>query len=131
MPSLFLLVSELDTVELLCRCLEPHGGGKIATVNPRLRDTEVEKIIPSNIQRHKVMVATAHDPAINAAFASTYYRLFGKWLEEGKFKGNRFRVVPGGLAGIDSGLNEMEAGKVRNCCFFMGISMPSQCSRKY
>jgi hypothetical protein len=106
-------VSSLESVGLLSQCLQPSGG-QVAIVNPTLRDKDLAKVgIPSNVSIRRVMVKTAHEPVTNGEFARKYYRLFGQWLEEGKLKGNKFRVVPGGLEGIDVGLNEMAEGKVR------------------
>ncbi len=44
--------------------------------------------------------------------AAKYYRLLGRWLDEGSFKPNKVRLIPGGLAGVGGALKELQEGKV-------------------
>jgi NADPH2:quinone reductase len=44
-------------------------------------------------------------------FGAVMYKFFERGLMEGWFKGHPFEVVPGGLAGVETGLKNLKAGK--------------------
>jgi hypothetical protein len=50
---------------------------------------------------------------LDQEFGFVYFRWFGKVLKEGLFKGHPFEVVPGGLRGVEKGLNDLKAGKTK------------------
>ncbi|KAJ9123656.1 hypothetical protein QFC24_003427 [Naganishia onofrii] len=61
----------------------------------------------------RTMVGDSHGKeAYRRDFAYTYFRLFGKWLKEGRLQAHPFEVVPGGLEGVESGLLQLKEGKV-------------------
>ena len=39
------------------------------------------------------------------AVAAKYYRLIGKWLDDGSFKANNVKILPDGLASVDKGID--------------------------
>ncbi|KAI5307458.1 hypothetical protein KEM55_008234, partial [Ascosphaera atra] len=45
-------------------------------------------------------------------FGATFFKLIGRGLDAGWFKGHPHRIVPDGLDGIAKALNEMKDGKV-------------------
>ena len=55
-----------------------------------------------------------------------YFRWFGKALKEGLFKGHPFEVVPGGLRGVEKGLNNLKAGKNKATKYIFEISEVAQ-----
>ncbi|KAI9034528.1 chaperonin 10-like protein [Hyaloraphidium curvatum] len=94
----------------LGEAMQPQGG-KITTVLPLQPDAEAT--LPKNvISTGWTMVGTAHEVGKEDKFAERWFRQLGKWLEEGKFKPNVVRVVPGGLAGVKEGLKLLEEGKI-------------------
>lgn len=61
----------------------------------------------------RTMVGDSHGKeAYRRDFAYTYFRLFGKWLKEGRLQAHPYEVVPGGLEGVESGLLQLKEGKV-------------------
>lgn len=82
-----------------------ENGGKFTTV---LGPPKFE--LPSNVKCEPTYVLTAYGD--DEAFSAQMYREIAAALDKGVFKPNRVRVVPGGLAGVEGGLKEMEEGKV-------------------
>ncbi|KXS20778.1 GroES-like protein [Gonapodya prolifera JEL478] len=96
----------------LAQVLQPQGG-IVAVVIPVPEPDKAQ--LPSNIEAPWTLVGTAHHPTAaggDADFAYRWFRQLGKWLEEGKFRPNVVRVMPGGLAGVREGLELMETGKI-------------------
>ena len=55
--------------------------------------------------------------SFSLAVAAKYYRLIGKWLDDGSFKANNVKILPEGLASVDKGIdmlfnNEVHAEKL-------------------
>ncbi|KAI9011569.1 chaperonin 10-like protein [Hyaloraphidium curvatum] len=91
----------------LAAALQP-AGGKV-TVVLGVPKKESAKL-PPNVQVIPTQVGTAHSK--DGALAEKWFHTMARWLEEGKFRANRVRVIPGGLAGVKEGLKLMEEGKV-------------------
>lgn len=93
---------------ILGEALQPNGGALTAVLP--LQPDQVATL-PKNVKFDGwTQVGTAHDK--DAEFAKRWFRQLGQWLEEGKFKPNVVRVVPGGLAGVKDGLALLESGKI-------------------
>jgi NADPH:quinone reductase-like Zn-dependent oxidoreductase len=61
----------------------------------------------------RTMVGDSHgEDASRRDFAYAYYRLFGKWMKEGRFAPHPYEVVPGGLEAVVGGLMRLKEGKV-------------------
>ncbi|TDL25370.1 GroES-like protein [Rickenella mellea] len=104
-------VSENGSISLLSRVLSKtsaNGKGKVTHILPLAE--EEAKQIPNDIEPVGTWVRTAYGE--NSEFAAKYYRLLGRWLDEGSFKPNKVRVIPGGLAGVGGALKELQDGKV-------------------
>ncbi|TDL15540.1 GroES-like protein [Rickenella mellea] len=104
-------VSENGSISLLSRVLSKtsaNGKGKVTYILP-LADEESKKI-PNGIEPVWTWVGTAYGEYNE--FATKYYRLLGGWLDEGSFKPNKVRIIPGGLAGVGGALKELQEGKV-------------------
>ena len=69
--------------------------------------------IPETVNQSTTMVGNVHgqreDDLSDLGFA--WFRLFGQGLKEGWFSGHPYEVVPGGLAGVDTGLRNLMEGK--------------------
>lgn len=98
-------VSLPDTHQFCTSLLASVGGGTFTGV---LGPPKNE--IPSNVKYNGTYVASAYGD--DEAFSAQIYREVGAALDTGVFKPNKVRVVPGGLAGVEGALKELEAGKV-------------------
>jgi NADPH2:quinone reductase len=99
-------ISEGDSVKDISAVLA--DGGLHTTVLPV---PEEETSTRTKILR--TMVGDAHSGAPYLQdLASAYYRLFGKWLQEGRFEPHPYEVVKGGLQGVEEGLRRLQEGKV-------------------
>lgn len=97
-------VSEKNSDGNLVRALSP--GAIITTVLP----TESEKSeLPGGKRVVRTMVGSVH--AEDRDLGYVYMRYFAKGLREGWFKGQRQEVVPGGLGGVQKGLENLMNGK--------------------
>lgn len=82
-------------------------GAKITLVLP-WRDGDV----PAGVERSWTRVGCVHsDVASERDFGFVYFRYFGRGMQEGWFKAQRQEVVPGGLGGIQSALQNLKSGK--------------------
>lgn len=95
-------VSEKGSYENLGRALSP--GGLITTVLPHK-----EENVPKEIGVIRTMVGSVHNEDKDLGFV--YMRYFAKGLQEGWFKAQPQEVVPGGLGGVQTGLENLKAGK--------------------
>lgn len=96
-------VSEKGSDVNLTKALSP--GAVFTTVLP----TKSEENQPEGIAVKRTMVGSVHAEDNDLGFV--YMRYFAKGLKEGWFKGQRQEVVPGGLGGIQTGLEKLKAGK--------------------
>ncbi|KAF3057538.1 Quinone oxidoreductase [Trichoderma lentiforme] len=87
----------------LSKVLEP--GGYITTVTPG----HDYKGISPRINLVQTNITTAH--TVNRDFAITWFRLFYYGLQEGWLRGHPYDVIPGGLNGLQSGLEKLQSGK--------------------
>jgi threonine dehydrogenase-like Zn-dependent dehydrogenase len=98
-------VTTKQTVTSIIQLLSASGG----EVNVVLRPPE-DLNVPENVKILRTVVGTAY--AEDEDFARKSYRILGRWLEEGKFEGNKARVMPNGLASVPEGLALLRDGKV-------------------
>lgn len=78
-----------------------------ATVNVILPVKEEEA--PEGVTLARCNVGSVHNEAKDLGYV--YMRYFAKGLREGFFKGQRQEVVPGGLGGVQAGLEKLQTGK--------------------
>ncbi|KAF7973887.1 hypothetical protein HWV62_14018 [Athelia sp. TMB] len=102
-------ISTADSVRTLGKALA-HQGGYLTTVLESAEEA-VSRLPTSVTHVGRTAVRTAHGE--NAAFADHLYKQLGAWVEEGKFRGSKFKVMPGGLAAVDEGLRMLQDGEVR------------------
>lgn len=96
-------VSEKGSDVNLTKALSP--GAIFTTVLP----TKSEEEQPEGITVKRTMVGSVH--AEDKDLGYVYIRYFAKGLQEGWFKGQRQEIVPGGLGGIQTALENLKAGK--------------------
>lgn len=112
-------VSEAPSFVNICEVLD-HETGQISLVMPK----NDYSAIPSSIRQSQTMVGAVHasgddqqfqketgGPAGNADFGYTFFRLFSRGLQEGWFRGHPHEVMPGGLGGIEAGIQNLKNGK--------------------
>jgi len=101
-----------------------EAGGRVSVFSGANKYDE--EVIPASVQIIYTFVGTAHEgaykpgmpkqPSLEAASGDIEFagRLF-LWLEEviakGKFEGQPFDIVSGGLTGVEEGLNRLREGK--------------------
>ncbi|KAL5585717.1 hypothetical protein FOVSG1_013409 [Fusarium oxysporum f. sp. vasinfectum] len=111
-------VSEKGSYQNIVEVLEPNGNLTLV-LPPNQREQ-----IPASVNLSQAMVGLVHravDPesvegkaGIKTGmkdFGFMLYRLIGRGLQEGWFSGHPYRIVPGGLYGLESGLQDLKDGK--------------------
>ena len=99
-------VSEKGSVENCSKVLD-HDTGKITFVLPGKKYE-----LPGNIQQTLTTVGAVHGvPDDLKEFGFVYFRYIQKGLEEGWFKPQPQEVVPGGLNGVETALQNLKDGK--------------------
>ena len=93
----------------LCTALQPSGGKLTLVLGV---SKKISSTLPKNVEISATSVGTAHNMKTDGAFARRWFLQMARWMEEGKFKPNVVRVVPGGLAGVKEGLKMLEDGKI-------------------
>lgn len=97
-------VSEKGSYGNICQVLD-HESGKITLVLP---GKEYEGI-PATVQKSTTTVGSVH--ADLKDFGYVYSRYISKGLEEGWFKAQPQEIVPGGLEGVQTALQNLKDGK--------------------
>jgi NADPH2:quinone reductase len=111
-------VSEKNSYQNICEVLSKDG--RITLVLPGKEYTE----IPKSVEQSLTAVGSSHwdvapdTPEGKAGiktggkdFAYVFFRLFSRGLQEGWFTPHPHEVIPGGLKGVEQGLNNLMAGK--------------------
>lgn len=95
-------VSEKGSYVNLSKALSP--GATINTILPAK-----EEDLPTNVNIVRTMVGSVHNEDKDLGYV--YMRYFAKGLRDGWFKGQRQEVVPGGLGGVQTALQNLKDGK--------------------
>jgi NADPH2:quinone reductase len=119
-------ISSNGTWVPLAQMVSPDGG-RVSVVSGANAYNEAD--IPAGVEIKYVYVGTAHygayvstmpkQPADKEAvesaveFAYVFFRYIARLLAKGKFEGHPYTVVPGGLGGVERGLQMLKAGEVR------------------
>lgn len=108
-------VSEHNSYQNIVQVLDPEGHLTLV-----LPGKEYEGI-PKSVKMTMTTVGSAHGQPVASsslaksddlsALAFAWFRLFGQGLKQGWFSGHPFEVVPGGLAGVETGLKNLLEGK--------------------
>lgn len=95
-------VSEKGSYVNLSKALGPG-----TTINVVLPGKDYD--VPAGVTIAQCNVGSVHKEAKDLGYV--YMRYFAKGLREGWFKAQRQEVVPGGLGGVQTGLENLKAGK--------------------
>lgn len=99
-------VSEHGSYQQIIKVLDPQGH--ISLVLPGKKYEE----IPESVHQTLTTVGAVHGvPDDLTDFGYAWFRLFGLGLQEGWFSGHPYEVVPGGLEGVQTGLENLRDGK--------------------
>jgi NADPH2:quinone reductase len=111
-------VSEKNSYQNLSEVLAKQGS-KITLVLPGREYKE----IPDYIQKSTTTVGSVHAPILSDStkgkagiktggkeFGFVFFRLFARGLEEGWFTAHPHEIVPGGLNGVEKGLQKLKNG---------------------
>jgi NADPH:quinone reductase len=107
-------VSEKGSYTNLFKVLAP--GARLTTVLPTVDSSSV----PDHIIIDGTMVGSAHGK--DQDFAYVYFRYMARGLHEGWFKGRRHEVVPGGLDGVQTALQNLKEGKASGIKYLVRIA---------
>jgi NADPH:quinone reductase-like Zn-dependent oxidoreductase len=99
-------VSEKGSYQNILKVLDPHGH--ITLVLPGKKYEGV----PDSVSMTITTVGSVHGvPDDLSDLGYAWYRLFSKGLKDGWFSGHPYEVVPGGLGGVQTGLDNLKKGK--------------------
>lgn len=76
--------------------------------------------LPEGVEQDTTLVARVHNEAKD--FGYVFFRYFARGLQEGWFKPQRTEVVPGGLGGIQTALENLKAGKASGVKYVFRIA---------
>ncbi|OAL46963.1 NADPH2:quinone reductase [Pyrenochaeta sp. DS3sAY3a] len=102
----FDVVSDHNSYVNICKVLDPHGH--ITLVLPGKKYDG----IPATVHKSITLVGAVHGvPEDLWDFGAEYFRQIELGLKEGWLKGHPYEVVPGGLDGVQKGLENLRDGK--------------------
>jgi NADPH2:quinone reductase len=96
-------VSEHNSYTNLVQVLEPEGQLTLVLPGKKYEG------IPESVKKSETMVGTAHGEDSDYAFIM--FRYMARGLAEGWFTPHPHEVVPGGLEGVQKGLENLRDGK--------------------
>lgn len=99
-------VSEHGSFQTISKILE-NPGGKITLVLPGANYDD----IPTGIVKAITSVGCVHAAENDKDFGYIWFRYIAKGLQDGWFKGHPTQIVPGGLGGIQTALQNLKDGK--------------------
>ncbi|EXJ87013.1 hypothetical protein A1O3_03970 [Capronia epimyces CBS 606.96] len=99
-------VSEKGSRQQILKVLDPHGH--VTLVLPRGKHEGQ----PETVHETVTSVGSVFGRPIDLSdLGYAWFRLFSLGLKEGWFKGHPYEVVPGGLGGVQTGLENLKNGK--------------------
>ncbi|KAA1476127.1 NAD(P)-binding protein [Dentipellis sp. KUC8613] len=112
-------ISEGNSAELASKTLRKDGPRKVALVNAvdlsnLNQSADYYQSVPSALLNDDLSIGGVYYPRNKADFdlGVAFFENAARWLQEGRLKPNPVTVRPGGLSGIQDGLDFMKAGKV-------------------
>ena len=114
----FDMVSERGSYRNISQVLDPKGHLTLVLPGKEYKD------VPASVNKTVTYVGDAHaaqdstkrheksgTDVGNQEFAHAFFRFFGRGLHKGFFKPHPYKVVPGGLEGVEEGLRDLRNGK--------------------
>jgi NADPH:quinone reductase len=107
-------ISEGSSNYIVSQVLQPDG--RVTLVLPWKDDARIKTKVHSIL----TSVGRVHRDLKDLGFV--YSRYFGRVLQQGTFKGHPYEVVPGGLAGVQTGLTNLREGKAHGIKYVFRIA---------
>lgn len=126
-------ISEKQTWVPLAQVLAP--GGVVSVVQGSEKYDEPE--IPANVNIHYNFVGSGHlgkfmptmpkqpdpeDVKADPDFAHVLFRYIPRMLSRGEFEGHPYEIIPGGLAGVETGLQKLQRGEAKGVKYVYEVS---------
>lgn len=102
-------VSEKGSYTNICGALDPSTGSITLVLPPPAGWDQPFEEIPKGVKQSTTNVGSVHKDLKDLGYVSCRY--FTKGLEEGWFRGQPQEVIPGGLGGVQKGLENLRDGK--------------------
>ncbi|KAF7538735.1 hypothetical protein G7054_g2707 [Neopestalotiopsis clavispora] len=119
-PYVLDTVSEGGTIELTLRFLNLDGGVVATLLPPALFAKEKENFkYPPGVKAISSTVVVIFNDKKD--FGYTWARLFSRLLQDGRFTGHPYEIVPGGLHGVIPGLQKLKNGEASGSKFVFRI----------
>lgn len=107
-------ISENDSILNISQVIEADGVITTVLPTPEISNGRVERIVVDAAYKAKTPFAQKdvkdHQPG-HREFASAFFPLFGLGLAHGWFSGHPYKVVQGGLGGLEQALRDLKANK--------------------
>jgi NADPH2:quinone reductase len=108
-PYVFDAISGDGSFEATARLVDPNGGRIVATLPPKVFARDKENFeYPSGAKATVFSVPSIHSRLKD--FGYIWSRYLSRLLEDGRFKAHPYEVIPGGLAGVLTGLKRLRNG---------------------
>jgi NADPH2:quinone reductase len=109
-PFVFDAISEEGSFEATARVIDSNGGQVVTTMPPKLFARNKDDFsYPSGVNVAVTSVPTVH--TTNKDFGYVWSRYLSRLLDNGRLKAHPYEVIPGGLAGVLTGLKMLKDGK--------------------
>ncbi|KAI4213893.1 MAG: hypothetical protein LQ351_003588 [Letrouitia transgressa] len=112
-------ISEQRSPEIVLAAIAALSGPdiRLATTLPYPEDKLKKSDRAAKVDPYLIVAADVHNGRDSKAggqdFGCVMFRMFGRWLQEGRFKGHPFEVRKGGLASVQAALEALKDGEVR------------------
>lgn len=100
--------STLETNLVCAKVLAAYGGGKMSHVLPYGIEKD-PSLLPPGVTTQNAYVFDVQTDFVE--LGQKWYKLVAEWIDQGKFRGNKVKVIPGGLDGVVEGLKLLEEDK--------------------
>ncbi|KAI1371646.1 putative alcohol dehydrogenase [Hypoxylon crocopeplum] len=109
-PYVLDAISENGSLETTLRFLDPNGGAVSTMLPPSLFAKDKENFkYPDGVRA--VNTAVPRVFSTHKDFGYIWSRYIGRLLEDGRMKPHPYEVIPGGLGGVLTGLQNLKNGK--------------------
>ena len=102
-------VSENGSHEAIARVIDPSGGCVSHLLPPERSAKTKDFAYPKGVTPILTYVGQVHNR--DKDFAYVGFRYFARAMEDGRFKGHPYEVIPKGLEGVGQGLKALMEGK--------------------
>jgi NADPH:quinone reductase-like Zn-dependent oxidoreductase len=102
-------ISENGSHEIIARVIDPSGGLVSHLLPPARFARTKDFAYPEGVTSIVTSVGQSHDKQKDFAYVG--FRYFARAMEDGRFKGHPYEVLPNGLESVATGLQNLKEGK--------------------